>query len=172
MNPLEKFTIDSVTRKLNEINSKISLSHQKPFPNLRLLSHYAFKKRPLKILPNGDIEGGYAKMIASLIDFSFIRSLVAHCYSIKAPPCYDPPSIFLTDLFRYVDGFQYMSQFLKVVRDPERGVAYRDYAGFIEDIPCEGTFSNFRSRLGETLYIDIFHVLVDIFRELQMITFT
>jgi len=69
VNPLKKFTIDSVTRKLNEINPKISLSHQKPFPNLNLLSHYAFKKRPLKILPNGDIEGGYAKMIASLIDF-------------------------------------------------------------------------------------------------------
>ncbi|EFK09731.1 conserved hypothetical protein [delta proteobacterium NaphS2] len=171
VNPLKKFTMDSVTQKLNEINSKISLSHQRLFPNLHLLSHYAFKKRPLNILPNGDIEGGYAKMIASLIDFSFIRSLVAHCYSIKAPPCYDPPSIFLTDLFRYVDGFQYMSQFLKVVRDPERGLVYRDYAGFSERIPCEGTFSNFRARLGENLYIEIFHVLVDIFRKLQMITY-
>jgi hypothetical protein len=34
-----------------------------------------------------------------------------------------------------MDGFQYMSQFLKVVRDPERGLAYRDYAGFIENVP-------------------------------------
>ena len=171
MNPLKKFTIDNVTQKLNEINPKISLSHQKPFPNLSPLSHYEFKKRFFKILPNGDIEGGYAKMITSLIDFSFIRSLVAHCYSIKGPPCYDPPSIFLTDLFRYVDGFQYMSQFLKVVRDEERGAPYRDYAGFSENVPCEGTFSNFRARLGESLYIDIFHVLVDIFRQLKMITF-
>jgi hypothetical protein len=146
------------------------LSYQKLFPNLFLLSHYEFKKRPLKILPNGDIEGGLAKMITSLIDFSFIRSLVADCYSIKAPPCYDPPSIFLTDLFRYMDGFQYMSQFLKVVRDPDRGLAYRDYAGFTENVPCEGTFSNFRARLGESRYIEIFHVLVDIFRKLQMIT--
>lgn len=132
VNPLEKFTADHVTRKLNEINPKISLSHNKPFPNLLLLSHYEFKKRSLKILPNGDVEGGYARMITSLIDFSFIRSLVAHCYSIKAPPCYDPPSIFLTDLFRYVDGFQYMSQFLKVVRDEKRGAAYRGYRkGFL-----------------------------------------
>ena len=125
----------------------------------------------MKILPNGDIQGGYAKMITSLIDFSFIRFLVAHCYSIKGPPCYDPPSLFLTDLFRYMDGFQYMSQFLKVLRDEERGAAYRDYVGFSERIPCEGTFSNFRARLGESLYIDIFHVLVDIFHKLQMITF-
>ena len=170
VNPFKKFTFDNITQELNEINPEISLSNQRPFPNLHLLSHYDFKKRPVKILPNGDIEGGYAKMIASLIDFSFIRSVVAHCYSIKAPPCYDPPSIFLTDLFRYVDGFQYMSQFLKVVRDPERGLAYRDYAGFIENVPCEGTFSNFRARLGESLYMEIFHVLVDIFRKLQMIT--
>ena len=171
VNPFKKFTIDNVTQKFNEINPEISLSNQKPFPNLFLLSHYEFKKRFVKILPNGDIEGGYAKMITSLIDFSFIRSLVADCYSIKAPPCYDPPSIFLTDLFRYMDGFQYMSQFLKVVRDPERGLAYRDYAGFIENVPCEGTFSNFRARLGESLYIDIFHILVDIFHQLKMITF-
>ena len=171
MNSLEKFTIDNVTQNFNEINCKISLSHQKPFPNLSPLSRYEFKKRFVKILPNGDIEGGYAKMITSLIDFSFIRSLVAHCYSVKGPPCYDPPSMFLTDLFRYMDGFQYMSQFLKVVRDEERGAAYRHYAGFSERIPCEGTFSNFRARLGETLYIDILHVLVDIFRQLKMITF-
>ena len=171
VNPFEKFTIANISRKLNQINPEISLSHQKPFPNLSLLSHYQFKKRFVKILPNGDIEGGYAKMITSLIDFSFIRSLVAHCYSIKGPPCYDPPSIFLTDLFRYMDGFQHMSQFLKVVRDEERGAAYRNYAGFTERIPCEGTFSNFRARLGENLYIDIFHVLVDIFRQLEMITF-
>jgi len=168
---LEKFTLDNVTQKFNEINCKISLSHQKPFPNLSPLSNYEFKKRFVKILPNGDIDGGYAKMITSLIDFSFIRSLVAHRYSIKGPPCYDPTSIFLTDLFRYMDGFQYMSQFLKVVRDEERGAAYRDYAGFSERSPCEGTFSNFRARLGESLYIDIFHVLVDIFRQLKMITF-
>ncbi len=174
VNPLEKFTVNNITQKLNEINCNISLSHHTPFPNLHLLSHYEFNPRPggIIILPNGDIEGGYARMITSLIDFSFIRSLVAHRYSIKAPPCYDPPSIFLTDLLRYMDGFQNMSQFLKVVRDGDRGTAYRNYAGFSpEYIPCEGTFSNFRARLTDNLYNDIFHVLVDIFRQLQMITF-
>jgi len=64
-----------------------------------------------------------------------------------------------------------MSQFLKVVRDEERGAAYRDYAGFSDRIPCEGTFSNFRARLGTSHYMDIFHVLVDMFHQLQMITF-
>lgn len=139
---------------------------------MSLLSNYEFKKRFVKILPNGDIQGGYAKMIVSLIDFSFIRSLVADCYSLYGPPCYDPPSLFLLDLFRYIDSHQDMRHFLDVLRDKDRGRAYRTYAGIsMDDIPCEGTFSNFRARLGENLYNEIFHVLVDIFHQLEMISF-
>ena len=124
-------------------------------------------------------------MITSLIDFSFIRSLTAHCYSEKGPPCYDPPSLFLLDLFRYIDGYQNMSEFLKLVRDKDRGRAYRMHAGLrpviarayapegisMDNIPCEGTFSHFRIRLGENLYNEIFHVIVNIFHQLEMITF-
>jgi len=111
-------------------------------------------------------------MITSLIDFSFIRSLVAERYSPYGPPCYDPPSLFLLDLFRYIDGYQNMSKFLELVRDKDRGRCYRTHAGISEDnIPCEGTFSIFRARLGEQLYNEIFHILVDIFRQLEMITF-
>jgi hypothetical protein len=183
VNPFEKFTISNVSKKLNEINLKISLSHQKPFPNLSLLSQYSFKKRFVKIFPNGSIQGGFAKMIISLIDFSFIRSLVADCYSPYGPPCYDPPSMFLLDLFRYIDAHQDMSHFLDVLRDKDRGRAYRSYAGLrpvgdyapegisADRIPSEGTFSNFRGRIGEHLYNEIFHVLVDLFHQLKMITF-
>ncbi len=171
MNPFKKFTIANVSKKLNEINFKISLSHQKPFPNLNFLSNYRFKKRFVKILPNGDIQGGYTKMITSLIDFSFIRSLVADCYSEYGPACYDPPSLFLLDLFRYIDGYHNMSKFLELLRDNDRGRAYRTQAGILDNIPCEATFSVFRARVGENLYNHIFHVLVDIFHQLEMITF-
>ena len=171
MNPFKKFTISNVSKKLNEINFKISLSHKKPFPNLNFLSNYRFKKRFVKILPNGDIQGGYTKMITSLIDFSFIRSLAAHCYSEYGPACYDPPSLFLLDLFRYIDGYQNMSKFLELVRDNDRGRVYRTHAGIFDNIPCEGTLSIFRARLGENLYNEIFHVLVDVFHQLEMITF-
>jgi hypothetical protein len=171
VNPFKKFTISNVSKKLNEINFKISLSHQKPFPNLNFLSNYRFKKRFVKILPNGDIQGGYTKMITSLIDFSFIRSLTADCYSEYGPACYDPPSLFLLDLFRYIDGYQNMSKFLELLRDNDRGRFYRTHAGILDNIPCEATFSIFRARLGENLYNEIFHVLVDIFHQLEMITF-
>ena len=111
-------------------------------------------------------------MVASLIDFSFIRSLVANCYSPYGPPSYDPPSLFFLDLFRYIDGYRNMSQFLASLYDEDRGKAYRSYAGIsMENIPSEGTFSNFRIRLGERLYNEIFHMLVGIFHKLEMITF-
>jgi hypothetical protein len=129
VNALEKFTIANVSKKLNEININISLSHQKPFPNMLLLSTYQFKKRFVKIHRNGDIQGGYCRMITSLIDFSFTRGLVADCYSPYGPPCYDPPSLFLLDLFRYIDCHQNMSKFLQLLRDKDRGRAYRAYAG-------------------------------------------
>jgi hypothetical protein len=172
VNPFKKFTIATIAKRLNKININVSLSHRKPFPNCFLLSNYRFKKRFVRIYPNGDIKGGYCRMITSLIDFSFIRSLLADCYSPYGPPCYDPPSLFLLDLFRYIDGHQNMKSFLMVVRDRDRGRIYRAYAGIaMENIPCEGTFSLFRQRIGHRLYNEIFHVLVDIFHRLGMITF-
>jgi hypothetical protein len=111
-------------------------------------------------------------MIISLVDFSFIRSLVAQRYSVISPPCYDPVSLFLIDLFRYMDGYQHSSQILSIIHDEERGRAYRAYAGIsMKHLPCEGTLSNFRARIGENLYNEIFHVLVGIFHKLEMITF-
>ena len=172
VNQLKKFTIGNVIKNLNKINPEISLSHNKPFPQKSLLSHYRFKRRFVKIYPDGNIQGGYAGMMTSLIDFSFIRSIVADCYSVFGPPAYDPASLFLLDLFRYVDGYHNMSIFLKLVKDEAMGRAYRSYAGIYPDtIPCEGTFSHFRARIGENLYNEIFHVLVEIFHRLRMITF-
>ena len=105
------------------------------------------------------------------IDFSFVRSLTAGCYTIKSPPPYDPPSLFLLELFRYIDGYQSMDRFLVVLRDKDRGRAYRSYAGIKNLVPTKGTFSNFKARLGPDLYNEIFHILVSIFHKLQMITF-
>ena len=171
MTRFDKFTISSVSKTLNGINAGISVTNNVPFPCLVLLSNYTFKKKYVKILPNGDVQGGYSKMIISLIDFSFVRSLTAHCYTIKSPPAYDPPSLFLLELFRYIDQHQSMDKFLEVLRDHDRGRAYRTYAGIADHIPTKGTFSNFKARLGECLYNKIFHILVNIFHRLEMVSF-
>ncbi|MBU2454622.1 MAG: hypothetical protein KJ668_15050 [Proteobacteria bacterium] len=171
MTSLDKFNISSVSKKLNKINFKLSETNDVLFPCFVLLSNYRFKKQHVNILPNGDVQGGYAKMVTSLIDFSFIRSLTASCYTIKSPPAYDPPSLFLLELFRYINRHQNMDKFLEVLRDMDRGRAYRRYSGLSDSIPTKGTFSNFKTRLGVELYNKIFHTLVDIFYQLQMITF-
>lgn len=172
MASLRRFDIGSISRKLSGINARISVANSIPFPCLNLLSSYQFKKRFVKILPNGDIQGGFTRMITSLIDFSFFRSLTAHLYTMKSPPPYDPVSLFLLELFRYVDQFPTMDRFLRDLRDKNKGRAYRTYAGIhIDHIPTKGTFSHFKARLGEGLYNEIFHILVDIFHQLEMITF-
>jgi len=169
---LKKFSIAKVSKNLNNINFNITLKHNKPFPNLNLLSNYHFKKRFVKITSGCGIQGGLVKMIISLIDFSFVRSLVSHCYATMAPPCYDPPTLFLLDLFRYIDRYQNMSDFVKILNDNDKGRAYRKYTGInIENTPCEATFSNFRARIGGSLYNEIFHILVEIFHKLNIISF-
>ncbi len=172
MRSLRQFDIRSISKKINGINARVVLRNSAAFPCLAMLSHYTFKKRFVKILPNGDVQGGLVKMIMSLIDFSFVRSLTAHRYNIKSPLPYDPVSLFLLEMFRYIDLYPTMDSFLTVLRDKDNGRAYRAYAGIHTDnIPTKGTFSNFKARLGETLYNEIFHVLVDIFHQLEMITF-
>jgi len=171
VNPLHKFTIGNIARRLNKINQNLSAFHLKLFPKPELLSQYIFRKQFVSIDPKGDVQGGYACMITSLIDFSFVRSLAADAYSIFGPPCYDPVTLFLLDLFRYIDDHPDMNAFLTVLREEKRGSEYRHYAGIIDNIPSEGTFSNFRKRIGEQRYNDIFHVLVGAFHDLEMITF-
>ena len=172
VNPIKKFTINNISKNLNKINAKVSLSHSVPFPQTNLLSRYKFKKRFVEISPYGQITGGFPGMITSLIDFSFLRSIVAPRYSPYGPPCYDPVSLFLLALFRYIDGHLNMSTFVSLLSDDSRARAYKAYAGIFDAVPCEATFSNFHARVGETLYNEIFHVLVDIFHKLKMITFS
>ena len=103
MNALHKFTIGNIAKKLNKINQNLSAFTQKLFPKPKLLSQYIFRKRFVFVDPRGDVQGGYACMIPSLIDFTFVLSLTADAYSIFGPPCYDPVTLFLLDMFRYID---------------------------------------------------------------------
>jgi len=76
-------------------------------------------------------------------------------------------SIFKGDIYWGGDNITHLEP-----HDKDQGRAYRTYAGIsMENIPSEGTFSNFRDRLGESLYNEIFHVLVSIFHQLEMISF-
>ena len=173
MRDLTPFSIGRVTKKLNHIHCQISANHQNPFPKPEVfwLSRYRYEQRYIRIHPDGRIEGGLARFVSSLIDFSFIRSLVAHTYAV-AGIAYDPVSLFLLDLFRYIEKYPDMKTFAEVIRDWERGRHYRLYAGIdFDHLPCEATFTNFKERLGEELYNRIFHVLVEMAEMLGFISY-
>lgn len=168
---LTGFSLQSLSKKLNSINIQINLQHQNPFPKPKeqLLSRYSYQNRWVKILPNGYFNK--ARLVSSLIDFSFIRSLVAFAYSKEGGNCYDPVSLFLCDIFRWLEGFLTMKGFCKALHDKYNGSSYRIYAGISDEhIPSESDFSNFRIRIGEERYNAIFHVLVEILKQLDIIT--
>jgi len=85
---------------------------------------------------------------------------------------YDPVSLFLLELFRYLEKFPDMKAFVEVMRDREKGKHYRLYAGIkYPHLPCEGTFTNLKDRLGEELYNHILHVLVEIAERLGFLSY-
>jgi len=108
------FHLGNVIRKLNQIRIAINLRHQKPFPKSksRLLSYYCFLSRKIKINPSGEIAGGLSRFVTSLIDFSFVRSICASAYSSRGGHAYDPVSLFLLELFRYLEKFPDLKTFL------------------------------------------------------------
>ena len=174
MRNLFPFHLGNVIRKLSEIRIAINLQYQQPFPKSknRLLSFYSYVPRRIKINPSGEIAGGLARFVTSLIDFSFVRPIVASAYSFTGGHAYDPVSLFLLELFRYLEKFPDLKTFLSVVRDEEKGRHYRLYAGISSShIPCEADFTHLKERLGEKRYTQIAHVLVEIVRLLGLLSF-
>jgi hypothetical protein len=85
---------------------------------------------------------------------------------------YDPVSLFLLELFRYLEKYPDMKTFVEVFRDREKGNHYRLYAGITyPHLPCEGTFTKFKDRLGDKLYNQIFHGLVEIAELLGLLSY-
>lgn len=143
------FSLRETIRKRAKINLQISLTHQKKFPKSRerLLSFYQYRRRKIHV-EKGGVQGGLPRLIWTLIDFSFVRSLAADAYSKEGGDAYDPVSLFLLDLFRYILGCT-MKEFCTKLHDKLNGASYRYYAGInLLHIPCEADFSNFRMRKG------------------------
>ena len=174
MKNLAPFNIGNIVKKLNRIHIQINSKYNRPFPKHRIfwLSEYKYQRRYVKIHPDGRIAGGLSRFVSSLIDFSFIRSIVAHKY--KPLGCaYDPVSLFLLDLFRHLEKYPHMKTFVQIIHDREKGKHYRLYTGLrYPHLPCEATFTNLKDRLGENLYNEIFHVLVEIAELLGFLSYS
>ena len=129
MKDLTTFSLKEIQRKLSSINVQINLEHRKIFPKerSRLLSLYQYKRRFVDISPQGYFS--FSKLATSLIDFSFVRSLVASSYSREGGVCFDPASFFVLHLSRYIDEFKTEKSFISLLHDKDKGRCYRTYAG-------------------------------------------
>jgi len=171
MKDLTPFSLKEIQRKLNSINVQINLEHKEVFPKerFRLLSFYQYKKRFVDISPQGYFS--FSKLATSLIDFSFVRSLVASSYKRCGGRCFDPASFFVLYLCRYLDKFKSQKSFVSCLHDKDKGRCYRTYAGISDNrIPCEADFSNFKKQIGPEKFDEIFHVLVEIVKRVGLIT--
>jgi len=168
---LTVFSLKEIQRKLNSINVEINLEHKETFPKerSRLLSLYQYKRRFIDISPQGYFS--FSKLATSLIDFSFVRSLVASSYKRCGGHCFDPASFFVLHLCRYLDEFRSQKSFISLLHDKDKGRCYRTYAGISDNrIPCEADFSNFKKGIGPKKFDEIFHVLVEIVKRVGLIT--
>jgi len=146
--------------KLASINVQINLEHKEVFPKERhrLLSLYQYQRRFVNISPQGYFS--FSKLATSLIDFSFVRSLVASSYGREGGHCFDPTSFFVLHLCRYLDEFKSEKSFISLLHDKDKGRCYRTYAGISDErIPCEADFSHFKKRIGPKKFDEIFHIL-------------
>ena len=158
---VKRYTLDVIQGKLSPIRLAISKAHTTPFPKApsRWESHYEYRHRSLSRFADGHLRGGRGRLIAILFDFTFVRSIFAAVYSSQGGHCYDPASLFMLLVFAFVDGYEYLSDFVRDLHDPDKGRQYRKLAGIRDDcIPQEADFTNFQQRCG-SLFNAVFHVV-------------
>jgi len=168
---LTPFSLKQILRKLNSVNVQINPEYRKIFPKekYRLLSLYQYKTRFVDISLQGYFS--FSKLATSLIDFSFVRSLVASSYSKEGGHCFDPASIFLLYLCGYLGKFKAEKDFISCLHDKDKGRCYRAYGGISYDrIPCESDFTNFKKRIRPEKFDNIFHLLVEIAKRVGLVS--
>ena len=169
---VKQYTLDVIRRKMPPILPRIGGQHTTPFPKhrSRLKSFYEYRPRSLSRDRRGRLRGGVVRLVAILFDFTFVRSIFASEYSARGGHCYDPASLFVLLVFAFVAGYEYLSDFVTDLHDPDRGHQYRVFAGINDEhIPQEADFTNFIQRCGP-LFAVVFHTVVEIVRQAGFIS--
>lgn len=169
---VKQYTLDVIRRKMPPIQLQIAGQHTTPFPKgpSRMKSFYEYRQRSLSRDRRGRLRGGVARLVAILFDFTFVRSIFASEYSAQGGHCHDPASLFALLVFAFVAGYEYLSDFVADLHDPQRGHQYRVLAGISDEcIPQEADFTNFIQRCGH-LFDIVFHGVVEIVRQAGFIS--
>ena len=107
----------------------------------------------LKLRPNDP-----AKIIFDNIDWSFIHRLVGGRYSPKGAEGYDPITLFKAQLLIYLGEVSSDRKLVSALRYNARLCLLCGF-NFLK-APSNGTFTNFRDRLGEDNFYEILHRLI------------
>jgi hypothetical protein len=169
---VKQYTLEVIQRKMPPIQLQIAGQHTTPFPKdrSRLKSFYEYRARSLSRDRRGQLRGGAVRLVATLFDFTFVRSILASAYSTQGGHCYDPASLFVLLVFAFVDGYEHLCDFVDDLHHVCRGHQYRVLAGLSDEhIPQEADFSNFIRRCG-SLFDVIFHAVVEIMQQASFIS--
>jgi len=170
---VKRFSLGNIQEEIKKAVEELSQQVKVEFPKeeKRWLSHYVYRDLKIHIDSKGNIKGGLLRLIFSLVDFGFIRSLVADCYSIEGGKCYDSSTMLLLDVIKIWNNYEYYPDFIEDLKDKERGAQYRYYTGLdIENVPTEATFLNYQDRIGEVKYQAVLGFLVKIFNIIGIIS--
>jgi transposase len=107
----------------------------------------------LKLRPNDPI-----KVVFDNVDWSFIHPLICDKYSPQGAEGYDPTSLFKAQLLIYLGEVKSDRQLASALRYDAR-LCLLCGLNFLKT-PSNGTFTNFRDRLGEDSFYQILHRLI------------
>jgi len=189
-----RFSLKRLSKILNNIEIVITVAlPDTPFTKdpQRMYSCYRFRPMEIQLHADGTLKGGILTFVFAWIDWSFVRLLVAPFYktSGEGGELWDPVTIFLLDLLRVLLHFSSRDKLLDELRqetplgrqiatfvgiDPSAssGQALDNPKDPAHKVPSEMAFTHFRNRLTNPLvYEAIFHVMVGLLRQLDIVTF-
>lgn len=149
------FTLKAIRQRVQqEVDPfiKLLLPTYLPFPKepSRWLSNYNYYPPTQEEYLSPKLLKDPVELTAKLVDFSWLRYLLADTYSKEGGHCYDPVSLFLLRTFAPMDGYTRMSGFVSDLNDPKTGYKYRKLAGVSpSNVPCQMSFTNFEQRINQ-----------------------
>lgn len=180
-----QFSLKRLRKLLNNIEIVIIVAvPDEPFTKdpERMYSHYHFQPLEIRLNPDGTLRGGILAFTFAWIDWSFVRLLVAPFYQTSDEGGYlwDPVTLFLLDLLRVLLHFSSRDQLLDELR--KETALGREMAAFVgidldnpkdpaHKAPSEMAFTHFRNRIGPVVYEAVFHIMVGLLRQLEIVTF-
>jgi len=180
-----QFSLKRLRKLLNNIEVVITVAVlDEPFTKDReqMYSYYQFQPLEIRLNPDGTLKGGILVFAFAWMDWSFVRLLVAPFYKTSKEGGYlwDPVTLFLLDLVRVLLRFSSRDELLEELRK-ETSLG-REIAAFVgidldnpkdsaHKVPSEMAFTHFRNRIGPVVYEAVFHIMVGLLRQLDIITF-